>query len=206
MNGSSFIDFYDVLQISPNADEDTVQQMFRHLAKKWHPDNPEGDSERFRLLVEAHKTLTNPEKRASYDLRYQRFWEAKWNLSADASGGRAYVEDSEVRESLLSLYYVQRRSKMNDPGLGEMEVARLLRIPIHLIEFHIWYLKEKGWIQRLENGHLALTALGVDEAEKNRLRLNSDRLLAAHTSTTKENEWKPDHKPVETIPAHTLIY
>ena len=133
MNGSSFVDYYDVLQISSNADEDTIQQMFRHLAKKWHPDNPKGDPERFRILVEANKTLTNPEKRATYDVKYQKFWEAKWNLSENASNGRSYVEDSEVRESLLSLFYVQRRSKMNDPGLGEMEVARLMRIPIHLI-------------------------------------------------------------------------
>ena len=168
MNGSSFIDYYDLMQISPNADEETIQHIFRHLAKKWHPDHHQGDPERFPLLVEAHKTLTNPERRAAYDLKYQRFWENKWNLAADASDGRTFIEDSEVREGLLSLYYVQRRSKMNDPGLGEMEVARLMRIPIHLVEFHIWYLylKEKGWIQRLENGQLALTALGVDQAEK----------------------------------------
>ncbi|MGA1863650.1 MAG: J domain-containing protein [bacterium] len=179
MNRSSFIDYYDLLQISPKAAEDTIQQMFRHLAKKWHPDNPQGDPKQFELLVEAHKTLINPEKRVAYDLRYQKFWEAKWNLAAVAADGRTFHEDSEVRESLLSLYYVQRRSKMNDPGLAEIEVARLIGVPIDLIEFHIWYLKEKGWIQRLENGKLALTALGVDEVEKRRLRLNENRLLEA---------------------------
>lgn len=206
MTGSSFVDYYDVLQISPNADEDTIQQMFRHLAKKWHPDNPGGNSENFRRLVEAHKTLTNPEKRVSYDLRYQRFWEAKWNLPADAADNTAYVDDREARESLLSLYYVQRRSSMNDPGLGELEVGRLMRIPIHLIEFHIWYLKEKGWIQRLENGKFALTALGVDEVEKGRLRLNADRLIAAHASTGKGGDWEPDPKPPESIPAHSECF
>jgi hypothetical protein len=144
------------------------------------------------LLVEAYKTLTNPEKRAAYDLRYQRFWEAKWNLAAVAADGRAFHEDSEVRESLLSLYYVQRRSKMNDPGLGEMEVARLIRVPIDLIEFHIWYLKEKGWIQRLENGKLALTALGVDEVEKRRLQLNEDRLLEARSQISKNEDPETD--------------
>lgn len=203
MTGSSFVDYYDVLQISPNADEDTIQQMFRHMAKKWHPDSPGGNPDKFRLLVEAHKTLTNPEKRISYDLRYQRFWEAKWNLPADASDGRSYVDDREARESLMSLYYVQRRSSMNDPGLGELEVGRLMRIPIQLIEFHIWYLKEKGWIQRLENGKFALTALGVDEVEKSRLRLNPDRLIESHVSSRKESEWGKDPKPPESIPAQS---
>jgi curved DNA-binding protein CbpA len=194
-----FVDYYDLMQVSPNADEETIQQIFRHLAKKWHPDSQRGDSERFKLLVEAHGTLTNPERRAAYDLRYQRFWENKWNLAADASDNRGFVDDNGVRESLLSLFYVQRRSKMDDPGLGEMEVARLARIPIHLIDFHIWYLKEKGWIQRLENGHFAITALGVDEVEKSRLRLNPDRLLTACASIPEE-EQEARSEPIRSLP------
>jgi curved DNA-binding protein len=205
VNTSSFIDYYDLMQISPNADVETIQHVFRHLAKKWHPDYRKGDPEQFKLLVEAHRTLTNTERRAAYDLRYQRFWENKWNLAAEASDGRSIVDDSEVREGLLSLYYVQRRSKMNDPGLGEMEVARLMRIPVHLIEFHIWYLKEKGWIQRLENGQFALTARGVDEVEKNRLRLSSDRLLAAHSSDLEKDEWKTDSEPLRSFPVPTSL-
>ncbi len=200
MIGASFIDYYDLMQISPNADEDTIQQIFRHLAKKWHPDHSKGDPERFKLLVEAHRTLTSAERRAAYDLRYQKFWETRWNLAADASDERAFVDDNEVREGLLSLYYVQRRSKMEDPGLGEMEVARLMRIPIHLIEFHIWYLKEKGWIQRLENGQFAITALGVDQAEKSRLRLSPDRLLTAQSADSKKDEWKAQQQPIGSFP------
>jgi hypothetical protein len=186
VNGSSFVDYYDLMQISPNADEDTIQQMFRHLAKRWHPDRNGNEPERFSLLVEAHKTLTNAEKRAAYDLRYQGFWDKKWHIAADASDGRSFLNDSEVRERLLSLYYVQRRSSMNDPGLGELEVARLMRVPDKLIEFHIWYLKEKGWIQRLENGKFALTAPGVDHVEESHLKLNEDRLLAADNTRFKE--------------------
>lgn len=191
------------MQISPNADQDTIQRIFRHLAKKWHPDGRTGDTEKFKLLVEAHKTLMNPERRAAYDLRYQRFWESKWNLAADASDSRAFADDNEVREGLLSLYYVQRRSKMDDPGLGEMEVARLMRIPIHLVEFHIWYLKEKNWIQRLENGQFAITALGVDQVEKTRLRLSPDRLLSPQSSEDDKDDWKPDQDPVRSISVHS---
>ncbi|HSW38944.1 MAG TPA: DnaJ domain-containing protein [Acidobacteriota bacterium] len=188
MNTGSFVDYYDLMQISPNADEDTIQHVFRYLAKKWHPDYPQGDPDRFKRLVEAHKVLTNVERRAAYDKRYQRFWEAKWNLAAEAGDGRGFPDDSTVRESLLSLYYVQRRNKMNDPGLGEMEVARLMRIPIHLIEFHIWYLKEKGCIARLENGQFALTAAGVDQVEKSGLHLSQDRLLKAGNGNSENPE------------------
>ncbi len=200
MNAALFIDYYDLMQVSPNADEDTIQQIFRHLAKKWHPDHQHGDPERFKLLAEAHRTLMNPERRASYDLRYQKFWETKWNLAADASTSQGFVDDSEVREGLLSLYYVQRRSKMDDPGLGEMEVARLMRVPIHLIEFHIWYLKEKGWIQRLESGQFAITASGVDQVEKGRLRLNPDRLLTAYGSNPEKDLSKDRSETVRSFP------
>jgi hypothetical protein len=204
VNGSSFIDYYDLMQISPNADEETIQHVFRYLAKKWHPDGQQSDSERFALLIEAHKTLTNPERRAGYDLKYQKFWENKWDLAADASNGRAFTDDSEVRDGLLTLYYVQRRSKMNDPGLGEMEAARLMRIPIHLVEFHIWYLKEKGWIQRLENGQLAITALGVDQAEQSRLRLSTDRLLSARNAAHESEAWEPDLEPARSFPIEPM--
>ncbi len=31
------------------------------------------------------------------------------------------------------------------------------------MQFHIWYLKENGWVQRLENGQYAITVQGVDK-------------------------------------------
>lgn len=195
-----FIDYYELMQVSPNADEDTIQRIFRHLAKKCHPDNPQGDPERFRLLVEAHDVLTNPEARAAYDLKYQKFWETKWKLASDASAGRGFSDDKNVREGLLALYYVQRRSKMQNPGLGEMEVARLMRIPIELVEFHIWYLREKGWVERLDNGLLAITALGVDEVEKDRLRLAPDRLLTASSCGDETDEAKELRGALRTFP------
>lgn len=202
MNGASFIDYYELMQVSPNADEDTIQRIFRHLAKKCHPDHQKGDPERFRLLVEAHATLTNPETRAAYDVKYQRFWETKWKLAADASDGRGFLDDKDVRERLLSLYYVQRRSKMQNPGLGEMEVARLMRIPVELIEFHIWYLKEKGWIERLDSGLLAITASGVDQVEKDRLQLAPDRLLTARSSDGERDEANAHTEAVQSLPAY----
>ena len=33
VDATTFIDYYELLQVSPNADEDTIQRVFRHLAK-----------------------------------------------------------------------------------------------------------------------------------------------------------------------------
>jgi hypothetical protein len=43
----------------------------------------------------------------------------------------------------------------------------------------VWYLKAKGWVERLDTGLLAISAQGVDEVERGRLRLGHDRLITA---------------------------
>jgi len=169
VNGEAFVDYYELLQVSANADEDTIHRVFRHLAKKYHPDVPgQGDAKRFNELVEAHRLLTNPETRAAYDARYQQFWNRTWKVASEASDGQLFDDDASLRERLLSLFYTQRRRNMRQAGLGEMQLARIVGSPPEHLEFHIWYLREKGWIQRLETGLLAVTAQGVDQVERHR--------------------------------------
>ena len=44
-------DYYEFLQISPNADAETIHRVYRFLAARLHPDNNEtGHEENFRLL------------------------------------------------------------------------------------------------------------------------------------------------------------
>jgi len=182
-----FVDYYELLQISPNADDDTIHRVFRLLAKKHHPDTEQGDAKRFNLLVEAYRTLANPETRAAYDVRHEQYWDRTWKVASEASDRQAFVDDADVRERLLSLFYAQRRLCMRNPGMGEMELARLVGVPHEHMEFHLWYLKAKGWIERLETGHLAITAEGVDQAERRRVRPHPERLLEACAPRTEAN-------------------
>jgi hypothetical protein len=63
------LDYYEVLQLSPNADAETISRVYRMLAFRYHPDNAKtGNSEMFLRLSEAHQILSDPEKRASYDV------------------------------------------------------------------------------------------------------------------------------------------
>jgi curved DNA-binding protein CbpA len=177
VSGQEFVDYYELLQLSSNADEDTIHRVFRHLAKKHHPDAPGGgDREQFDRLVEAHATLTDPQRRAAYDARYQRYWNQTWQVASEAADGQTLFDDASIRERMLTLFYVQRRRNMRQPGMGELELARLIGTPVEHVEFHVWYLREKGWIQRLETGMLALTALGVDEIEKLHARDGARRI------------------------------
>jgi hypothetical protein len=61
-------DCYEVMQLSPHADAETISRVYRMLAFRYHPDNAEtGNSEMFIRLSEAHQILSDPEKRAHYD-------------------------------------------------------------------------------------------------------------------------------------------
>ncbi|MFJ6598901.1 DnaJ domain-containing protein, partial [Streptomyces violaceusniger] len=62
-------DFYDVLGVSRGASQDEIQQAFRKLARKYHPDvnkDPNAE-ERFKELNEAYAALSDPKTRARYD-------------------------------------------------------------------------------------------------------------------------------------------
>lgn len=178
MNNCEFVDYYELLQLSPNADTETIERAFRHLAKKFHPDNNEyANKDLFLRIVEAHDVLTDSERRPQYNTWYNEYWNKKRDILSLTSNSTALSDDKIVRDRLLSLLYVQRRKHMNKPGLGEHEMAQLLNTSPELVEFHLWYFRSKKWVERLENGHLAITAAGVDQAEQDRHRLKPERLL-----------------------------
>ena len=54
------IDYYEVLQISPNAEPETIQRVYRLLAQRYHPDNQDtGNANYFRIIREG---LLGPEQ------------------------------------------------------------------------------------------------------------------------------------------------
>jgi curved DNA-binding protein CbpA len=177
VDGTTFDDHYETLQVSPNADADTIDRVFRHLAKRYHPDNREtADRERFDRLVTAHRVLSDPEQRTRYDLHYEEGRALQWGLAREAASGQVIEDDRVVRERLLSLLYVQRRRDVTNPSIGNIELERLLSLPEVHLDFHIWFLKEKKLVERTERG-FAITALGVEEAERARSNLTRERLL-----------------------------
>ena len=63
--------YYDILGIPNNANEDTIKKAYRKLALKWHPDknpnNIEESTEKFNDISEAYEVLSNNQKRNKYD-------------------------------------------------------------------------------------------------------------------------------------------
>jgi curved DNA-binding protein CbpA len=186
MEASEFIDYYEILEISPNADSGAIERMFRYHAQRYHPDNRDtGDRLRFDVILEAHNTLKDPVKRAQYDIQHKSQWGFRWKLAAEANDSNGIERDVDVQNRLLSILYIKRRQNVRDAGFGDIELERLLDCPPEQLEFHLWYLIEKGWIGRTENGTLAITIEGVDRANsEHQLKTVSQKLLSdqSHTS------------------------
>ena len=66
---------YEVLGVNQNASQEEIKKAYRALAIKHHPDKNPGDKkaeEKFKLIAEAHTTLSSPNKRSLYDLESAR--------------------------------------------------------------------------------------------------------------------------------------
>jgi hypothetical protein len=178
MNNDSLPDYYEDLQVSPNADSETIERVFRLLAKRYHPDNRlTGQSEAFNRISSAYKVLSDAERRAAYDARYGAINTAKWKISEVHSPHSSFENDERLRHRILSILYVERRNDASGSGIGLWRIEQLLGLPESALEFHVWYMKEKGWIQRSDTGGYAITALGVDTIEAGEVLLADNRLL-----------------------------
>lgn len=173
-----FIDYYELLEISPNANSETIERIFRYFAMRYHPDNQDtGDEARFSELIEAHNTLKDPVKRAQYDIQYKDHSNFRRNLTEEAGNTKGIERDSVIQAKVLALLYVKRRQDVHNPGIGDTELERLSACPREHLEFHLWYLKAKGWIARIENGMFAITIEGIDRANTEHRRDTTTRLL-----------------------------
>jgi curved DNA-binding protein len=166
MQASTFIDFYEALQISPNADSDTIHRIYRILAQRFHPDNQEtGDQEIFRTLTEAYHTLADPEKRAAYDVHHREARRLTWRIFDQSTAPMGVDGERRKRDGVLTLLYRQRVSQPDQAFLMLKELEELLGVPKEHLEFTTWYLRESQLIHRGDNGRFTITLKGVDAAE-----------------------------------------
>ncbi len=78
-------DYYEILGVTKNADEDAIKKAYRKLAKLYHPDvNKAPDAKaKFQEIQEAYDAINDPEKRKLYD----EYGHAGPRAGAGAGGG-----------------------------------------------------------------------------------------------------------------------
>jgi molecular chaperone DnaJ len=97
-------DYYEVLGVEKDADDEAIRQAFRARAREWHPDlAPAEDAEaRFRELAEAYSVLSKSESRLLYD-RYGYRGRGNQGFDDALSEGRERVERGENVHLALEL-------------------------------------------------------------------------------------------------------
>ena len=178
MEANSFVDYYKIMGVRPDIGTEELNRRFHRLAKRFHPDNPQtGNRERFDLLVEAHNLLNDSAKRTQYDILHKQIVGTTEAYPADRNGNDTVGQDVDIQTRLLSVFYNRRRHNIRDPGVPEMELERIFGCKIENLEFHLWYLKAKRWVERLENGMLSITVEGIDHVNSEHHRKTTTMLL-----------------------------
>jgi curved DNA-binding protein len=179
VSNQPFVDHYETLQLSPNASAEMVERVYRALAKRYHPDNVDtGSVDRFTEVQTAFETLSDPVRRAAYDVTYDENRQVTWKIFKQEKAGDHRSEDRRLFHGILSLLYIARRRDPQNGGLGGVSMEKMLGCPQEHLDFPIWYLKQRGLIERLESGYFAITADGVDKLGQDDLMLPSNRLLS----------------------------
>jgi curved DNA-binding protein CbpA len=196
--------YYEFLQISPNAEPDTIHRIYRFLAARLHPDNAEtGDAGKFFLLKQAYDVLSDPVQRAKYDATYEMDVPPPDPLSTSVDFMDSIDGELNRRLAVLAVLYIRRRTNPARPEVSLMEVEVRMGFPRDYLEFTMWYLQKKGYITRADNSAFTLTAEGVDFVESQRGNIPVlNKLLTNSTETSSSDSAAaskvstPSRKPV----------
>ena len=158
-------DYYDVLQLSPKAEPEMIHRAYRLLAQRLHPDNKEsGNAQSFRILLEAYKALSDPEKRAAYDIERHVAVRKRWKIFTEPLNG-GMEDERRKRTGILKLLYTKRLRVADQPTLTIHELEDLMGCPREHLEASLWFLQGKGWCTRSDNGRYSITVPGFEQAE-----------------------------------------
>ncbi len=172
-------DYYEILQISTNAEPETIHRVYRLLAQRFHPDNADTGSEsRFRQLSDAYQVLSDPEQRAKYDVLHAGQRQERWRLVSTGAQAENDIGTEElVRLTVLEVLYTRRRLEPESVGLSPLDLEALTGRAREHLEFTLWYLGQKKYVTRMDNSLLMITADGVDYLERNYQASQQRRLL-----------------------------
>jgi len=183
-------DYYEILQISNKADPEMIHRVYRILAQRYHPDNTTtGNDTAFRAITEAYSVLSDPEKRAAYDVNFQSNRQLRWQIFDQHQAVTGKAAEKVKRRGILDLLYTSRRNQPAAPSMTLHELEDLLGCPREHLEFSLWYLRENGLITRSDNARYSITAKGVDltEGDGSELERPSNYLLPAGQAARAED-------------------
>lgn len=173
-------DYYEILQVHAKAETQTIHRIYRVLAQRFHPDNAHsGDAKMFQAIGEAYQVLSDPQKRAAYDMQLESQRKFKWRVFDQREAVPGKVAEKSMRRAILEMLYTARLSQPHQAAVRIQELEKALGGPRQQLEFSLWYLKENGLVKPADKEKYSITSKGVDHVEaENVSRTPGRRLLA----------------------------
>lgn len=106
------LDYYEILEISRDADKTTIKKAYKKMAKRYHPDRNPNDPEAekmFKLCNEAYQVLSDDEKRAIYD-RYGKAG-LEGGMNSGSSAGFDFDDLGSIFEEMFGFSSSRRRNR-----------------------------------------------------------------------------------------------
>jgi len=120
-------DYYEILQVEPNANEAIIKKAYRALAKVYHPDKNRGNAyfnQKFREIAEAYKILSNEKERNIYNYHLHSKMEVVKEPFHYPTVNSLLTEVKKLRQMVAT----EDPDRMNRTGLYK-EIERLLQLP-----------------------------------------------------------------------------
>ncbi len=159
-------DYYEILRLSQDADEESIARVYRTLAKRYHPDNRDtADAQAFLRINQAYRILSDPARRARYDAeRAQVNSQPRFRL-----GTREFFYglkgEQHRRLVLLCLLYRKRMINYQHPAMSILDLELLTGYTREEIGFALWYLREKGMVKATDDTKFCILSGGLDYVE-----------------------------------------
>jgi curved DNA-binding protein len=200
------VDYYEFLQISPNADAETIHRVYRFLAARLHPDNSEtGHEENFRLLRVAYDVLADPRRRAEYDATRSRTQAPPEPLASSIDFMDELEGELNRRLAVLAVLYYRRRTNPTFPEVNLSEIEERMGFPRDYLDFTLWYLQRKGYVMKADNAQYTLTVDGVDFVETQRTNMPTlNKLLTSGSGSSVEDLAKVRHSEADVAPEENV--
>jgi curved DNA-binding protein len=166
MNLPSTVNYYDLLQINPKAEIETIERVYRILASRYHPDNQQtGDAERFRTLTDAYQLLRDPVKRKEYDRQFEVNPAGPLPIFLGKEFAEGIDSEALIRIGVLCLLYSKRRANPDYAALSLLDMENIMAFPRERLLFALWYLRAKRYVLQDDRSSFIIAAEGVDYLE-----------------------------------------
>jgi curved DNA-binding protein len=160
------INYYDLLQINPRAEIETIERVYRIMAARYHPDNQQtGNADRFRLLTDAYQLLRDPVKRREYDRQFEVNPAGPLPIFLGKEFTEGIDAEAKIRIGVLCLLYSKRRANPDYAALSLLDMENIMAFPRERLLFALWYLRAKRYVMQDDRSSFIISAEGVDFLE-----------------------------------------